>query len=155
MSYNYQVVFVRESGQRKLLNALLALLTGILALLYPNFLYYIFGGYMIALGLLLLYFQISSFLTAIAFLGGILVFLFPESIPLTAGIFLAILGFTLLFSFGFTVLGILTLIISAVIFANPGSIAYMIAVFLLLYSLTYIIKLIQESRDEPGIDKIE
>jgi len=155
MSYHYRVVFDRESGQRKLMNALLALLTGILTLVYPNFLYYIFGGYMVVLGLLLLYYKISSFLTVIAFLGGIFVFLFPESIPLTAGIFLAIMGFTLLFSFGFTVLGILTLIISAVIFANPESIAYMIAVFLLLYSLTYFIKLIQESRDEAGIHRVD
>jgi len=89
------------------------------------------------------------------FVWHLFVFLFPESIPLTAGIFLAIMGFTLLFSFGFTVLGILTLIISAVIFANPESIAYMIAVFLLLYSLTYFIKLIQESRDEAGINRVD
>ncbi len=148
MNYNYRVVFVRESGRRKILNALLALLTGILALIYPNLLYYIIGGYMFALGLLLLIFNISTFLTAVAFLAGFIVFLFPESIPITVGLFLAVLGFTLLFSFGFTVMGILTLIIAVVIFANPGSIAYMIAIFLLLYSLTYFVKLIQELRDD-------
>ncbi len=146
MNTSFSIVMTTNSGKRKILNALLALFTGILALIYPNFLYYIVGGYMIALGLLLLVFNISSFLTAFSFLSGILVFLFPELIPTIAGIFLAVLGFTLLLSFGFTVMGIITLLIAAVIFANPESIAYMIAIFLLLYSLNYFIKLFQESR---------
>jgi len=149
MNTDFKIVITTSSGQRKLLNALLALFTGVLAFIYPNFLYYIVGGYMIALGLLLLVFNISSFLTAVSFLSGILVFLFPELIPFIAGTFLAVLGFALLLSFGFTTMGIITLLIAAVIFANPGSIAYMIAIFLLLYSLNYFIKLFQEWRDEP------
>ncbi|MEX0995120.1 MAG: hypothetical protein WD599_06285 [Balneolaceae bacterium] len=136
----------RESGRRKLLNALLALATGTLAFLWPNFLYYIVGGYLIALSLILFFFRVSNFLTALSALTALLIFIFPELIPYSFAFFLGVFGLTLVLTMNLMLPGLLTLLFAALILSYPGSVAYMIGVFLILYGLTHLINLIRESR---------
>ncbi len=141
-----QITVRRESGQRKALNALLALATGALALLWPNLIYYIVGGYLIALGLIFFYFRISNFITAVCFFTALLIFLLPELIPFTFAFFLALFGTTMLIAFKLAPVGIISLLFAGLIIAYPGSVAYMIGAFLMLYGFTHLINLIQESR---------
>ncbi len=126
---------------RQTLNAILTLATAVLALIYPDFLYLIAGGYLVALGVLFLSFKMPALVSAIPLVTGILIFIFPELIPITFGIFLAIFGLILFFSFSLSILGVLTFVIGILIYMNPDSIAYFIAAFMLLYSVNNLISL--------------
>jgi hypothetical protein len=147
MYQEIQVTVHKKSGQRKLFNALLALATGALALIWPNFLYYIVGGYLVALSLILLYFKVSNFLTALSLLTAVLIFLLPELIPYTFAFFLGVFGLTFLMM-QLTLLGFIILLFALLIVMNPGSVAYLIGLFLLLYGFIHLVNLIQESRGQ-------
>ncbi len=67
-----------KSRERRILNALLALVTGILTLSTPSFLYLIAGGYLVALGLVFMYARTPAIIAAFPILTGILIFIFPE-----------------------------------------------------------------------------
>lgn len=140
MLEQYQIHIEYKTRERQLLNALLALVTGGLTLIYPNFLYLIAGGYLVALGLLFATFRIPSTVSALPIVAGILIFVFPELIPVTFAAFLGLFGLMLLFAFRFSVIGVLTLIIAVLIIINPDPIAYMIAAFLLLYAISNLIR---------------
>ncbi|MEP2447083.1 MAG: hypothetical protein ABJI69_07635 [Balneola sp.] len=126
---------------RQTLNAILTLATAVLALVYPDFLYLIAGGYLVALGVLFFSFKMPSLVSAIPLVTGVLIFVFPELIPITFGIFLAIFGLILFFSFSLSILGVLTFVIGILIYMNPDSIAYFIAAFMLLYSVNNLVSL--------------
>jgi hypothetical protein len=110
-------------------------------LIYPSFLYLIAGGYLIALGLLLIYFKMPPVIAAFPIVAGIVIFIFPDLIPYTFAGFLGFFGFILLFAFQFAIVGFLTLIIAVLIIMNPDSVAYLIAAFLLLYGVSNLIRL--------------
>jgi len=143
MYQQFQVNVQYKTRERRIFNALLALATGVLTLVYPNFLYLIAGGYLIALGLTFLYFKTPAVISAFPIVTGIIIFLFPEIIPVTMAVFLGFFGLILLMSFGFVFMGVLTLVIAALIVTNPDSVAYLIAAFLLLYGVSNLIKLFQ------------
>lgn len=147
MLEQYRIQIEYKTRQRQLLNALLALLTGGLTLIYPNFLYLIAGGYLVALGVLFMAFRISPTLSAIPIVAGIVIFIFPELIPITFAAFLGLFGIILLLGFQFAILGVISLIIALLIVINPGSIAYLIATFLLIYSVSNLIRLYQGRKD--------
>ena len=140
----YRIQIDYKTRERQILNALLALATGCLTLIYPNFLYLIAGGYLVALGLLFITFRLSPTLSAIPIVTGVLIFIFPELIPVTFAAFLGLFGFILLFGFQFSIVGALTLIIALLIVANPDSVAYLIATFLLIYSVSNLIRFYQD-----------
>ena len=146
--YSIQVSY--KNRERQILNALLALATGCLTLIYPNFLYLIAGGYLVALGVLFMAFRISPTLSAIPIVSGIVIFIFPELIPVTFAAFLGLFGFILLFGFQFALLGVITLIIALLIVMYPGSIAYLIATFLLIYSVSNLIRLYQDRKNNSA-----
>jgi membrane-associated HD superfamily phosphohydrolase len=127
--------------QRRIINAILTLATGVLALIYPDLLYLIAGGYLVALGILFLSFKLPSLVAAIPLVTGILIFIFPELIPVTLGIFLGVFGLILFFSFSLSVLGVITFAIGMGIYFNPDSVAYFIAAFMLLYSVNTLMQL--------------
>lgn len=133
-----------------MLNALLALATGILTLIYPNFLYLIAGGYLVALGVLFILFRIPPTLSAVPIVAGIIIFIFPELIPVTFAAFLGLFGLILLFAFKFTLLGGITLVIAALIIGYPDSVAYLIAAFLLLYAVSNLIRIYQNWQNRKG-----
>lgn len=136
--------------EQQILNALLALTTGVLTLLYPDTLYLIAGGYLVALGILFMIFRIPAGLSAVPVVAGILIFIFPELIPVTFALFLGLFGFILLFAFHFSVVGVLTILIALLIFLNPDSVAYLIATFLLLYAFANGIRWFREwQRQSP------
>ena len=136
MLEHFQISIDYRPRERQMLNALLALATALLTLIYPNFLYLIAGGYLLALGILFIAFRIPAGLAAVPVVAGVLIFIFPELIPITFALFLGLFGFILLFAFQFSVIGVITLIISLLIFLNPDSVAYLIAVFLLVYAVS-------------------
>lgn len=139
MSFNF------SSNTRKpdLLNAVLAIIAGISALVWPNYLYYIVGGFLIAIGLIFTFFQFSSVLSAGAVLAGAFIIIKPSLIPYGFAFFLIVLGLTLLISGGISVLGILSLLLAAWLISNPGSIAILIGIFLLFYGLNRFIRYFQ------------
>lgn len=143
MFEQYHVEISSESRQSQLLNALLAFATGLLTLIYPNFLYLIAGSYLVALGIIFIAFKVSPTLSALPIVAGILIFIFPELIPYTLAGFLGLFGLLLLFAFQFSIIGVLTLIIAVLVITNPGSVAYLIAVFLLLYAVSDFIRFYQ------------
>lgn len=143
MYQQFQINIQYKSRERQILNALLALATGVLTLIYPSFLYLIAGGYLIALGLLFLYSRIPAFIAAFPILTGVVIFMLPDLIPITFAVFLGLFGLLLLLSFGFMFMGGLTLVIAALILSNPDSVAYLIAAFLLLYGFSSLIRLFQ------------
>jgi len=156
MYQQFQVNVQYKTRERRIFNALLALATGVLSLVYPSFLYLIAGGYLIALGLTFLYFKTPAVISAFPIVTGIIIFLFPDIIPVTMAVFLGFFGLILLMSLGFVFMGVLTLIIAALIIANPESIAYLIAAFLLLYGVSNLIKLFQKNsggRSDGGSQK--
>lgn len=152
MYQQIQITVHRRSGQRKLFNALLALATGVLALIWPNLIYYFVGGYLIALSMILLYFKVSNFLSALAALTAVLIFLLPELIPYTFAFFLGVFGLTFLMM-QLTIPGFVTLLFAILIVMNPGSVAYMIGAFLLLYGFIHLVNLIQESRQNRFLNE--
>ncbi len=133
-----------KSRTRKTLNTILTLATAVLTLIYPDFLYLIAGGYLVALGILFFSFKMPTAVASIPLVTGVLIFIFPELIPITFGIFLAVFGLILFFSFSLSILGVLTFIIGALIYFNPDSIAYLIAAFMLLYSVNNVMGLIRD-----------
>lgn len=129
--------------QRQIINTILTLATGALTLIYPDFLYLIAGGYLVALGILFFGFRLPTVVAAIPLVTGVLIFIFPELIPITFGIFLGVFGLILFFSFSLTILGILTFAIGIAIYFNPDSVAYLIAAFMLIYSVNNLMQLIR------------
>lgn len=150
MLNQYQLHIQYNKPRRQILNALLALATGLLSLIYPNFLYLIAGGYLVALGLLFIAFRIPPVLSALPIVAGILIFIFPELIPVTFAAFLGLFGLILLVAFQFTVMGVLTFILALLIVINPNSIAYLVATFLLLYAITNFIRYYQDWHGRDG-----
>lgn len=143
MLEQYEIRIQYKTRERQFWNALLALATGMLTLIYPNFLYLIAGGYLVALGILFITFRIPPALSAVPIVAGVLILIFPELIPVTFAAFLALFGLILLFAFHFSVLGAVTLIIALLIVINPESVAYLIAAFLLLYGVSNLLRLYQ------------
>ncbi len=153
MLEQYRIQINYKNRERQILNALLALITGLLTLIYPNFLYLIAGSYLVALGILFVGFRISPALSAVPIVAGILIFIFPELIPVTFAAFLGLFGLILFFGFQFSVVGVLTVIIAVLIASNPDSVAYLIATFLLIYAVSHLIRLYQQwqnSGDNSG-----
>lgn len=147
-----------KNRERQILNALLALATGCLTLIYPNFLYLIAGSYLLALGLLFLAFRVSPALSAVPLITGFIIFLFPELIPITFAVFLGLFGLILLWGFQLAIAGALTLIIALLIAINPDSVAYLIAAFLMMYAISNLIRFYQNwknRRDGPKEIRIE
>lgn len=150
MLEQYRIQVQYKTDQRQIWNAILALATGILTLIYPNFLYLIAGGYLVVLGVLFITFRIPSTLAAVPIVAGIVIFIFPELIPITFAAFLGVFGLIFLFGFQFALLGIITLIIAVLIVANPDSVAYLIATFLLIYSVSNLIRYYQNWQKGNG-----
>ena len=151
MKQYFHINIEYKSRERRILNALLALVTGVLTLTYPAFLYLIAGGYLIALGLVFMYARTPAIIAAVPMITGILIFFFPDIIPITFAVFLGFFGLILLMAFQFSIMGFLTLLIAVLIIMNPDSVAYFIAAFLLLYGATNLIKLFQNPRDRSGL----
>lgn len=146
----YNISIQKTPSERRVLNALLALGTGILTLSYPNFLYLIAGGYLLALGLVFIWLKTPAPIAALPILSGIVIFLFPELIPFTFAVFLGFFGLILLLAFQFSVMGFLTLIIAILIAMNPESVAYFVAAFLLLYGISVLIRIFQDRNRNGG-----
>lgn len=139
MLSSIQISIDRPVRKKTRWNAVLALIAGVCALIWPNLIYYIVGGYLVALSLLLFAFGISSFLTALTALSALMIFLFPSLIPVTFALFLGLFGVIFLISFQLVPLGVIMIIFALLIGANPDSVAYMIAFFLLLYGSMHLV----------------
>lgn len=139
MFEQYQDRIQHRSRQRQIINAILTLATGVLTLIYPEFLYLIAGAYLVSLGLTFLAFKLPSGFAALPIVTGILIFIFPDLIPITFASFLGLFGLMMLFAMQLSILGVITLIIAVLIIMNPDSVAYLIAFFMLTYSVSNLI----------------
>lgn len=153
MFINFQVNTKQQSKEQKLINVLLTLATGILTLVFPNFLYLIAGGYLLALGLMFMAFKFPGAISALPIVSGILIFIFPELIPFTFAGFLGLFGLLMLFGLSFSFLGILTLIIAVLIIMNPDSVAYFVAFFLLTYAVSNLIQFYNQWKNKGPKEK--
>jgi len=150
---NFQVNTKQQSKEQKLINVLLTLATGILTLIFPNFLYLIAGGYLFALGLMFMAFKFPGAVTALPIVAGALIFIFPELIPFTFAGFLGLFGLLMFFGLSFVVLGIITLIIAVLIIMNPDSVAYFIAFFMLTYAVSNLIQFYNQWKNKGPKEK--
>jgi len=150
---NFQIDTKQQSKEQKLINVLLTLATGVLTLIFPNFLYLIAGGYLIALGLMFMMFRFPGAITALPVVSGILIFIFPELIPFTFAGFLGLFGLLMLFGLSFSILGIITLIIAVLIIMNPDSVAYFIAFFMLSYAVSNLIQFYNQWKNKGPKEK--
>lgn len=153
MFINFQIDTKQQSKEQKLINVLLTLATGVLTLIFPNFLYLIAGGYLIALGLMFMMFRFPGAITALPVVSGILIFIFPELIPFTFAGFLGLFGLLMLFGLSFSILGIITLIIAVLIIMNPDSVAYFIAFFMLSYAVSNLIQFYNQWKNKGPKEK--
>lgn len=143
-----EVNILGKSKEQKIVNVLLTLATGILTLIFPNFLYLIAGGYLLALGLMFIAFRFPGGVAALPIVAGILIFIFPELIPFTFAGFLGLFGLLMLFGLSLSVLGIITIIIAIGIVMNPDSVAYFIAFFMLTYAVSNLIQFYKQWKDK-------
>lgn len=153
MMFSISIGSEQQSKEQKLINVLLTLATGILTLVFPNFLYLIAGGYLLALGLMFMMFKFPGAITALPIISGILIFIFPELIPFTFAGFLGLFGLLMLFGLSFSVLGIITLIIAVLIVMNPDSVAYFIAFFMLTYATSNLIQYYNQWKNKGPKEK--
>lgn len=148
MFQQVEVNVLGKSKEQKMINVLLTLATGVLTLIFPNFLYLIAGGYLVALGLMFIAFRFPGFISALPIVAGILIFIFPELIPFTFAGFLGLFGLLMLFGLSFSFLGIITLIIAVLIILNPDSVAYFIAFFMLTYAVSSLIQFYKQWKNK-------
>lgn len=146
MATSIRIYLSEKKKSRSFVNGILAVITGLGALIWPNFLYYFVGVYLIVLGAIFFLFRFNPFLTASALLAGIFIWIFPESIPITFALFMVILGLITVLSGGLTTVGVISLMMATLLFIFPGLISYLIGVFLLLYGLIHLVHLAQQSR---------
>jgi len=154
MAAHIQFIMHQSSGRRRVLHALLAILTGILVLLWPDSLYYIIGSYLIATGLLYLFFRAPSVLVAASVVTGMFIFAFPSFIPYFFAFFLLVIGLGTLLSSGFTGLGVIPLIAAVLLILFPDIISIIVAAFLMLYGFTSIVAMIQSRRKNKEIIEV-
>lgn len=148
-----EVNILGKSKEQKIINVLLTLATGVLTLIFPNLLYLIAGGYLLALGLMFIAFRFPGFVSALPIVAGILIFIFPELIPFTFAGFLGLFGVLMLFGLSLSVLGIITIIIAIGIMMNPDSVAYFIAFFMLTYAVSNLIQFYKQWKNKGPKEK--
>lgn len=153
LATHIHVLMNNNPGKRRTFHSLLAILTGLFILLWPDALYYFLGGYLIATGILSLIFRAPSFLVAAAIVTGIFIFVFPSFIPFFFGFFLLVIGIGSLLSGGFG-LAVLPLLAAVLLLTFPDIISLIVAAFLLLYGFTSIVALIRSRKRDSEIIEV-
>jgi hypothetical protein len=148
MIFSINIGDKQRSKEQRIINVLLTLATGVLTLIFPNLLYLIAGGYLLALGFMFAAFKFPGVVSALPIVAGILIFIFPELIPFTFAGFLGLFGLLMLFGLSLSVLGIITLIIAVLIVMNPDSVAYFIAFFMLTYAASNLIQFYKQWKNK-------
>lgn len=148
MFEHFQIQFKERRKEHQVLSAILTLAAAILTFIYPNFLYIIAGGYLIALGIFFMIFKMPAPIIALPVVAGFVIMLFPNFIPYTFAGFLILFG---AFFFPFIrMLGILAILIAVIILLNPQTVAIFIALFLLIYALSDLIGFYRSRRVRKG-----
>lgn len=124
-----------ENPNRRLMNGIIALLTGGFTLAYPEFLTTVLAAYLIATGLVYLLFRSAVFVGAAAIVAGIFIFVFPTFIPYAFAFFLLVLALGSILSGGLSFLGIIAFLFALIILSNPFFVNHAIAAFLLFYGV--------------------
>lgn len=148
MFENYQIRFRKRSKGNQILNVTLTLIAGILTLIYPNFLYLIIGGYLIALGIFFLISKLPTPVVALPIVAGLIIILLPELIPFTFATFLIIFGAVMFLLF--RLLGILSILTAVLILMNPDLVAYFAAFFMLTYAISELVGYYKAHQEKEG-----
>ncbi len=154
MTTHIQFSINNNSGYRRVLHAILAILTGVLVMLWPDALYYIVGSYLIATGLVFLFFRTPSFMVAAPVVAGIFIFIFPAFIPYFFAFFLLVIGLGSLLSGGLTPFAVIPLAAAALLLMFPDIISIIVAAFLLLYGFTSIVAMIRSRQKDKDIVEV-
>ncbi len=154
MATHVQFIMQSNPGKRRVFHALLAILTGVLVMMWPDALYYILGSYLIATGLLFLIFRAPSLMIAASVVTGMFIFAFPAFIPYFFAFFLLVIGIGSLLSGGLTGFALFPLLAAVLLIAFPDIISIIVAAFLLLYGITSIIAMIQSRRNNKEIYEV-
>ncbi len=154
MAAHIQFIMHSNSGKRRLFHAILALLTGVLVLLWPDSLYYIVGSYLIATGLLFLIFRAPSLMVAASVVAGMFIFAFPAFIPYFFAFFLLVIGIATLLGAGLTAFAVFPVLAAVLLILFPDIISIIVAVFLLLYGLTSIAAMIRSGNKDDEIVEV-
>lgn len=124
-----------ENPNRRLINGLIAVLTGVFTLIWPDFLPVLIAAYLISTGIVYFFFRKAAFIGAASIVAGIFIFAFENLIPYAFAFFLFILAFGSILSGGLSLIGIMAFIFGLIIISNPVFVTYVIAGFLLFYGL--------------------
>lgn len=156
MTTHHRISFVTHSrpGSRRALNAVFALITGVLVILWPESLYYILGSFLVASGVLQLLLRAPSVLVVLPVVSGMFIFAFPNFIPYFFAFFLMTIGLGSLFTGGLTALGVLSVIAAVLLILFPEIISLIVATFLILYAVITLIALFQARKDPEQIVEI-
>ncbi|MDG5767172.1 DUF3096 domain-containing protein [Balneolales bacterium ANBcel1] len=154
MATHIQFIMNNNSGKRRLFHSLLAILTGVLVLLWPDSLYYILGSYLIATGLVFLFFRTPSLIVAASVVTGVFIFAFPSFIPYFFAFFLLVIGIGSLLSGGLTGFAVFPLLAAVLLIMFPDIISIIVAAFLLLYGVTSIVSMIRSRNKDKEIIEV-
>ena len=154
MATHVQFIMNNSSGKRRVFHALLAIITGVLVLLWPDALYYILGSYLIAAGLIFLVFRAPSLMVALSVVTGVFIFVFPAFIPYFFAFFLLVIGIGTLFSGGLTAIAFFPLLAAVLLIMFPDIISIIVAAFLLIYGITSIVAMIQSRKKNRKIIEV-
>lgn len=143
MAFHFTILLEHKTRGRRILHAIMAIITAILVLLWPASLYYIIGSYLIATGLLFLFFHAPTFMTALSMVTGFFIFIFPSFIPYLFAFFLLAIGLGTLLSVGFSGFAVIPLLAAFLLLAFPDIIAIIVALFLLLYGVATLTDLLR------------
>ena|SRR5690554_1042884 len=148
MFEQYQIRFKDRKKEHQILSAILTLVAAILTFIYPNFLYIIAGGYLIALGIFFMISKMPTPIVALPVIAGLIIILFPNLIPFTFAGFLILFG-AVFFPFLRT-LGIVAILIAVIILLNPQTVAIFIALFMLIYAISDLIGFYKSWQNRKG-----
>lgn len=143
-----------QKGKRRIVHSIIALLTGVLVMVWPGALYLIIGSYLMAIGVIFLLFRAPSFIVLVTMAMGLLIFMYPTFIPFFFGFFLLVTGLATLLGGGFTIVAVIPLSAALLLLLFPDIIALIIAAFLILYGAGSLMAMIRERRKKDDIIEV-
>lgn len=129
-----------------LAGGIIALVFGILVLLFPRSLNVLVGVYLViaGAGLLVTGGKIAIPVGVVTILLGVLILIFPAALNYLVGLYLLLLGFWFVFGFGVTVvglgLGILAVLFGIIIMVSPMVLNYLFGIYLVVVGLIAVIR---------------
>jgi hypothetical protein len=114
---------------------IIAVILGIIVIVFPKILNYAIGAILVIFGTLWLISDQQWLLGISSIAFGILVFIFPAILNYLVAAWLVVVGLGLIFGPGYTTVGIITLIFGVVVLVFPAILNYLYGIFLIVIGL--------------------